>query len=68
MCEGDKYRILNFWICFLIQLEVIQQHTLYIESGDDFLKSSDNMFVLDGVCMKLIFIGESIKKIRKGNF
>lgn len=27
--------------------------------------SPDNMFILDGVCMKLIFIGESIKNIDK---
>ena len=29
------------------------------------MKSLDNMFTLDGVCMKLIFIGESIKSIDK---
>lgn len=36
-----------------------------IEQADDFLLSPDKMFVLDGVCMKLIFIGESIKSIDK---
>lgn len=65
MCEGDKYRILELLDLLLDSIEVIQQRTLHIKSGDDFLKSPDNMFVLDGVCMKLIFIGESIKNIDK---
>ena len=31
----------------------------------DSLLTPDDMFVLDGVCMKLIFIGESVKTIDK---
>lgn len=46
-------------------IAVIQQRTLHIQKSDDFLLSPDNMFILDGVCMKLIFIGESIKNIDK---
>lgn len=34
-----------------------------IKSPDDFLMSSDGMFVLSGVCMQLIFIGENVKVI-----
>lgn len=65
MCEEDKYRVLELLDLLLDAIEVIRQRTSHIKSGDDFLISSDNMFVLDGVCMKLIFIGESIKNIDK---
>lgn len=65
MCEEDKYRILELLDLLLDSIEVIEQRTSHIKSGDDFLISPDNMFVLDGVCMKLIFIGESIKNIDK---
>lgn len=44
---------------------MIEERTAHIKSGNDFLMSPDKMFVLDGVCMKLIFIGESIKNIDK---
>ena len=46
-------------------IHIITERTAHIKSGDDFLLSPDNMFTLDGVCMKLIFIGESIKNIDK---
>ena len=49
----------------LDSINVIQERTSHIKCGDDFLLSPDNMFTLDGVCMKSIFIGESIKNIDK---
>lgn len=53
----------------LLQIEdsclVIQQRTSGISTYQDFLLSPDGMFILDGVCMKLIFIGESVKNIDK---
>lgn len=65
MCEEDKYRILELLDLLIGSIDIIQQRTAHIKSGDDFLLSPDNMFVLDGVCMKLIFIGESVKNIDK---
>ena len=44
---------------------IIQQRTSGINTYQDFLLSPDGMFILDGVCMKLIFIGESVKNIDK---
>ena len=35
--------------------------TSHIKSAQDFLYSSDGMFTLSGICMQLIFIGESVK-------
>ncbi len=44
-------------------ITLIDENTSYIKSADDFLKSSDGMFALSGVCMQLVFIGESVKVI-----
>lgn len=53
----------------LIQIEdschIIQERTSGIKTYHDFLLSPDGMFIMDGVCMKLIFIGESVKNIDK---
>lgn len=65
MYEEEKYKILNLIEMISDAIAVIQQRTLHIQKSDDFLLSPDNMFILDGVCMKLIFIGESIKNIDK---
>lgn len=51
-------------------LEVIQQRTEDIHYTNDFLDSATGTLLLDGVCMKLIATGESIKnldKLTKGN-
>ena len=63
MSEDNAYRILELIDGMLDSIAVIQTRTAQIESANDFLLCPDNMFILDGVCMKLIFIGESIKTI-----
>lgn len=65
MCEEDKYRMLELLDMLLDAIDVITRRTSHIKTSDDFLLTPDNMFILDGVCMKLIFIGESIKNIDK---
>ncbi len=44
-------------------ISLILEKTKGIKSPDDFLLSSDGMFILSGVCMQLIFIGENVKSI-----
>ena len=63
MLDSDKRQIQELMDMVLDAISVIQERTRHIQKGDDFLLSPDNMFILDGVCMKLIFIGESIKNI-----
>lgn len=46
-------------------LEVIQQRTETIQCVNDFLDSATGTLLLDGVCMKLIATGESIKNLDK---
>ena len=65
MLDSDIRQIQELMDMVLDAISVIQERTRHIQKGDDFLLSPDNMFILDGVCMKLIFIGESIKNIDK---
>ena len=65
MLDQNKKEIIELLDMVLDSIQIIQTRTKHIETGDDFLLSPDNMFILDGVCMKLIFIGESIKNIDK---
>ena len=46
-------------------LEVIQQRTENIHCTNDCLDSATGTLLLDGVCMKLIATGESIKNLDK---
>ena len=46
-------------------LKVIQQRTENIHCTNDFLDSATGTLLLDGVCMKLIATGESIKNLDK---
>lgn len=52
---------------FLTRIEesilLIQSQTKHIKKADDFLLSPEGTFTLSGVCMLLIYIGESIKSI-----
>jgi putative toxin-antitoxin system, antitoxin component len=42
-------------------INLIEKNSSHIKSAQDFLYSSDGMFTLSGICMQLIFIGESVK-------
>lgn len=63
--EDVIYRIIELIDGMLDSIQIIQERVSGIKSANDFLISPDNMFILDGICMKLIFIGESIKTIDK---
>lgn len=65
MSDDEKYRILELLDMMIDGIQIIRKRTSHIQTGDDFLLTPDDMFILDGVCMKLIFIGESIKTIDK---
>ncbi len=46
-------------------LETVNERCKNIQTINDFLDSPGGMVLLDGVCMKLIAIGESIKNLDK---
>ena len=63
-------KVLHLLDKIIESVEVIQQRTQAIFDVNDFLDSSTGTLLLDGVCMKLIAVGESIKnldKLTKGN-
>ena len=63
MCDDKTYRMLELVNMMLDSIHVIQSRTSQIKSANDFLLTPDNTFLLDGICMKLIFMGESVKTI-----
>lgn len=46
-------------------LEIILDRTSNITCVNDFLTTQSGMLLLDGVCMKLIAVGESVKNLDK---
>lgn len=58
-------RLLDLFTQIEDSCHIILQRTSWIKTYHDFLLSPDGMFIMDGVCMKLIFIGESVKNIDK---
>ena len=63
MCDDKTYRMLELVNMMLDSIHVIQSRTSQIKSANDFLLTPDNTFLLDEICMKLIFMGESVKTI-----
>jgi uncharacterized protein with HEPN domain len=63
MC--DKEVVLSILGQIDAALETIKIRTTPIKSPSDFTGSPDGMFVLDGVCMLFVAIGESIKNLDK---
>ncbi len=59
----DTLRILSLLNRIDEAITLIFENTAYIKSANDFLCSSDGMFTLSGICMQLIFIGESVKTL-----
>ncbi|WP_102407609.1 DUF86 domain-containing protein [Parabacteroides bouchesdurhonensis] len=59
----DKDRILSLLDRIEDSILLIQNKSGEIIDSDDFLLTQDGMFILSGICMQLIFIGESVKTI-----
>ena len=59
----EKERILSLLNRIENSILLIQTKSGQISCAEDFLLSPDGMFVLSGICMQLIFIGESVKTI-----
>jgi len=44
-------------------VEIVQERCLFAKTEDDFLDTKEEQEKLDSICMKLIAVGESLKKI-----
>ena len=61
MC--DKQLVLSEIGQIIETIDVVLRRTKDIQILNDFLLSESGMILLDSVCMKLIAIGESVKKL-----
>lgn len=61
----DKNRIFDLLNRIDESIELIKSQRDKIKKPEDFISSQTGMFLLSGICMQLIFIGESVKVIDK---
>lgn len=65
MFDKKKSEVIHLLDRIAEQLEIVRERCRNIQSVNDFLGSNEGMSLLDGVCMKLIAVGESIKNLDK---
>ncbi|WP_221657047.1 HepT-like ribonuclease domain-containing protein [Bacteroides salyersiae] len=65
MHNANDPRVIHLLERIAQSLEVVLERCENIHSVNDFLDSPDGMSLLDGICMKLIAVGESIKNLDK---
>ena len=58
-------KILHLLDKIIESVEVVQKRTENVRTVNDFLDSTTGTLLLDGVCMKLIATGESVKNLDK---
>ena len=61
----DKELVLDMLYQIADALLVVQKRCLFANTADDFSDSEEGQEKLDGICMKLIAVGESLKNIDK---
>ena len=61
----DKGLVVSELNLLVEAVDVVLERTRGIHSVDDFLLTNSGMILLDSVCMKLIAIGEGVKKLDK---
>ena len=61
----SKQGIIHIIDKIIESVEIVQERTINTHSADEFVTSPAGMLLLDGVCMKLIAIGESVKSLDK---
>ncbi|WP_455585324.1 HepT-like ribonuclease domain-containing protein [Bacteroides sp.] len=65
MHNDNNLRVAHLLERIAQSLEIVLERCENIHAVNDFLDSPDGMSLLDGVCMKLIAVGESIKNLDK---
>ena len=59
----DKSLIIEIVEQIIDAVEIVQERCLFAKTEDDFLDTKEGQEKLDSICMKLIAVGESLKKI-----
>ena len=59
----DKTLVLDILEQIIDAVEIAKERCTFAKSQDDFIDTKEGQEKLDGICMKLIAVGESLKKI-----
>ena len=59
----DKSLVLDILEQIIDAVEIAKERCTFAKSQDDFIDTKEGQEKLDGICMKLIAVGESLKKI-----
>jgi len=59
----DKSLVLEILDQIIDAIDIVQERCLFAKCEDDFVDTKEGQEKLDGICMKLIAVGESLKKI-----
>ena len=59
----DKSLVVDIFMQIIEAIETVEERCAFAKSQDDFLDTKRGQEKLDGICMKLIAVGESLKKI-----
>ena len=59
----DKSLVLDILEQIIDAIEIVQERCEFAKTQDDFMDTKEGQEKLDGICMKLIAVGESLKKI-----
>ena len=59
----DKSLVIDIFDQIIDAVEVVQERCAFAKNQDDFLDTKKGQEKLDSICMKLIAVGESLKKI-----
>ncbi len=59
----DKTLVLDILGQIIDAVEIAKERCTFAKSQDDFIDTKEGQEKLDGICMKLIAVGESLKKI-----
>ena len=59
----DKTLIIDILDQIIEAIEIVQERCKFAKKEDDFIDTKEGQEKLDSICMKLIAVGESLKKI-----
>lgn len=65
VCLYDKSLVIDILNQIIDAIETVEERCSFAKSQDDFCDTKEGQEKLDGICMKLIAVGESLKNIDK---
>ncbi|WP_428746088.1 HepT-like ribonuclease domain-containing protein [Sulfurimonas sp.] len=61
----DKSLVIEILTQIIDAIEIVEERCKFAKTQDDFCDTKEGQEKLDGICMKLIAVGESLKNIDK---